>query len=371
MAKFNKWEKVGKRVSVLGGPIANPKKITATRLGAVCGLNRWKTPFQAWCEITRVAEPPFEGNKYTLTGQVVEPRLNEFSKEFISPNLKTPEEYYDKPLGFVWDFFPDQPVFGGKWDALVTNRKGDKNIGIVEYKTTSRAQDWLVSPPDYYAIQALAYGAWEGLDDVWLVPAFLEQDDYVDPADYPGLKGAALLEAADKDCTFQPSEENTRIFPMNVATYKVAGKTIHEWLEYADAWHERHVEGNVSPEFDEKADKEYLDLMRTSEVEIPKDLDSISAKVATLDDSIKNLKESSGLNDMEKELKELKDKVLKAQMRSLADADGSTAIETKEWRLAQGKGRETIDKAAMKEDGVLEKYTTVSEGSWTLTRKKN
>ena len=52
-----------------------PKKITGTRLGAVLNLNTWKTPFQAWCEITRVAEPPFEGNKYTEAGKAIEPKL--------------------------------------------------------------------------------------------------------------------------------------------------------------------------------------------------------------------------------------------------------------------------------------------------------
>ena len=34
-------------------PPKRPKKITGTRLAAIMGLNKWTTPFNAWCAITR------------------------------------------------------------------------------------------------------------------------------------------------------------------------------------------------------------------------------------------------------------------------------------------------------------------------------
>ena len=46
-------------------PPARPKKLTATRFAAIFGLNAWSTPFEAWCEITRTYEKPFEETKYT------------------------------------------------------------------------------------------------------------------------------------------------------------------------------------------------------------------------------------------------------------------------------------------------------------------
>lgn len=42
-------------------PPAKPKKITGTRFAAIMGLNKWTSPFNAWCAITRTYEEPFEG----------------------------------------------------------------------------------------------------------------------------------------------------------------------------------------------------------------------------------------------------------------------------------------------------------------------
>ena len=40
-------------------PPKRPKKITGTRFAAIMGLNKWTTPFNAWCAITRTYEEPF------------------------------------------------------------------------------------------------------------------------------------------------------------------------------------------------------------------------------------------------------------------------------------------------------------------------
>ena len=40
-------------------PPAKPKKITGTRFAAIMGLNKWTSPFNAWCAITRTYEEPF------------------------------------------------------------------------------------------------------------------------------------------------------------------------------------------------------------------------------------------------------------------------------------------------------------------------
>ena len=39
-------------------PPAKPKKITGTRFAAIMGLNKWTSPFNAWCAITRTYEEP-------------------------------------------------------------------------------------------------------------------------------------------------------------------------------------------------------------------------------------------------------------------------------------------------------------------------
>ena len=50
------------------------KKITGTRFAAIMGLNKWTTPFNAWCAITRTYEEPFEDTIYTVAGKTIEPK---------------------------------------------------------------------------------------------------------------------------------------------------------------------------------------------------------------------------------------------------------------------------------------------------------
>lgn len=190
MAKrpFNKVEKVGNRFSVLGGAESNPMKLTATRMSGVLGYDDWNTPFMRWCEICRVAKEPFTENEYTLTGKIAEERLHKFCLDYISPHLIRPEDVFPGAQKRVFDFYPNEPVFGGMWDDIVENSKGER-IGVVEYKTTkvSNAYKWDGEPPANYMLQALTYGYLEGLEHVWLVVGFLEPEDYVSPEQVEGL----------------------------------------------------------------------------------------------------------------------------------------------------------------------------------------
>lgn len=347
--KFNKWEYVGEnRVSVLGGE-PKPKKLTATRMGAVLGLNQWKTPFQAWCEIMRVAEPPFEGNKFTEFGKIVEPMLHEFCLDYISPKLQRPRDVYGDKTDYIYDYYPDDPIYGGMWDDRVPNRKGSI-VGIVEYKSSSRPQDWVEEPPPYYRAQALQYAYKEGVDDYWLVCTFPSPEDYDNPEDYV------------------VSDENTRIWAFKTSE-EFAGMDTETVFATGADWWEVHVVGNLSPAFDEKLDKEYLDIMRTNVVELPNDVAGLSKKIASLDDKIAALYAKSGIKQLESERKDLVDKVFKAELEKLLE-DNMTIIETEEYAYKQSKPSTEIDKAAMKKDGVLEKYTKEKPGSWRLTRKK-
>ena len=59
-------------------PPKKPKKITGTHFPTVLGANPFSTPFELWCRCTRTYEKPFEGNKYTNAGQVIEPKVFDF-----------------------------------------------------------------------------------------------------------------------------------------------------------------------------------------------------------------------------------------------------------------------------------------------------
>ena len=68
-------------------PPKRPKKITGTRFAAIMGLNKWTTPFNAWCAITRTYEEPFEDTIYTVAGKTIEPKQAEFMKK-LEPQIK-------------------------------------------------------------------------------------------------------------------------------------------------------------------------------------------------------------------------------------------------------------------------------------------
>ena len=334
MAKFNEWVSVTEdTVAVVGGTPKNTKKLTGTRLGAILGLNKWKTPFGAWCEIMRVAEPPFEGNKYTEAGNVLEPKLIEFCKSEVSPHILTPEEHF-KTTRKLYDHFPNEPVLGGMWDGLVFD--DGEPIGIIEAKTSSRPQDWVKGVPLSYAVQGLAYAHLMGVTRVFFPVRFMEPQDY----DHPEL------------CECTP--ENTVVYELNTETWTHEGHTIEAMLAAVLAWYEACVVGNVSPPIDKVRDKEYLSIMGRNEV-VDDSLEALAIEVAEIETKLEVLREQHGIDELEKKLKALKDKRLKpALMEQFTDTDETVVAYG--WVLKRGYS-ESFDKEAMQADNVLDKYT--------------
>ena len=154
-------------------PPAKPKKITGTRFAAIMGLNKWTSPFNAWCAITRTYEEPFEDTIYTIAGKTIEPKQAEYMKTaYFMSNLITPtdvygEDYFKKTWG---DFFRDTPIFGGMWDYLLVDKEG-KPQTVLEMKTTKRSEDWVEDVPEYYALQAALYAYGQAM-------VRYENDDY-------------------------------------------------------------------------------------------------------------------------------------------------------------------------------------------------
>ena len=346
MAKFNEWVSITEdTVAVVGGTPKNTKKLTGTRLGAILGLNKWKTPFGAWCEIMRVAEPPFEGNKYTEAGNVLEPKLIEFCKTEVSPHILTPEEHF-KSKRKLYDHFPNEPVLGGMWDGLVFD--DGEPIGIIEAKTSSRPQDWMQGVPLSYAIQGLAYAHLMGVTRVFFPVRFMEPQDYEHPEQL--------------ECT----PDNTVVYELNTETWRYGNNDIASWLDNALVWYEKHVVGNVSPPLDKKLDKEYLAIMGRNEV-VDDSLEALAIEVAEIETKLEVLREQHGIDDLEKKLKALKDKRLKpALMERFTDTDDS--VVGYGWQVTRSY-TESIDKEAMAQDNILDKYT-VSKPKYTLTKFK-
>ena len=79
-------------------PSKKSKKITGTHFPTVLGVNPFSTPFEVWCRCTRTYEKPFEGNKYTNAGQVIEPKVFDFLRGSMGfgDRVVVPEDIYGK-----------------------------------------------------------------------------------------------------------------------------------------------------------------------------------------------------------------------------------------------------------------------------------
>lgn len=348
MAKsFLKWEYADQpnTIRVAGKPTPNPKKITGTRLGAICGVNHWKSDFDAWCEICRVAEEPFEDTKYTLAGKAIEPKLIEWCKENVSPNIVTPQEYFGT-ANVGYDFFPNEPVFGGMWDALV-KLKG-KPYAVIEAKTSSRPQDWQNGVPESYAVQGLAYAYLLGVDKAFFPVAFLEDEDYEHPE------------------TFECTDENTFLYELSCSDHLIDDLDISDWLALADQWWNNHVKTGISPVYDEKRDAKFLKLLGTATVTEHANLEALAREAAELEAEIATINAKSGVAALEKKLKGLKDQI-KAEIIPQFGATDET-VTAYGWQVKRSYTPK-VNQDKLRDDGLWDDYVTLEE-SYRLTKTK-
>lgn len=289
------------------------KYLTGTRLAGILGLNPYTTPFQIWCECTRLVTPPYEETIYTKAGRIIEPIQREYvSKKF--PNIVSPEEYFGEIFEQVrWNFFRDEDKpFAGCWDAVGTKDNGKDIAMVVEFKTASDATKWSNNQiPVYYELQGALYAKLLGLDRVLFVASFLDKIDYAHPEQ------------------FVPSEENTIMVVKKLKDIVIeldgALLSIDDVLEKAKELWNTYIKTGISLPFDEKKDKEYLDIIRASQPINDDSLEELCDRAVVLEEEIENKKEELGINELEKTLKTLKDNIKKGLMESLHDGEMSTS----------------------------------------------
>lgn len=331
-------------------PPKKPKKITATRLATILGLNPWSTPFEVWCAITRTYEEPFVDTIYTKAGKAIEPKqIAYMRKAYGMNNLRTPTDiygadYFKKTWG---DFFGDIPIFGGMWDSLLVDRK-EKPEAVLEFKTTKRSEDWAKDVPEYYAIQAALYAYLLGIDDVIMVASFLEEGDYLNSEEYvPSAANTITVE-------FKVSERYPNFDLM-------IGK--------AKKWWDDHVVKGISPAFDEKRDAEILKILRTNN---PAPTDDMAALIAEAEVLKRELDEAAAATaPKEKRLKTITEAIKKFAMEQFRPGDKKVAVpgSTYSWTVSKTESTE-LDKDALKADGLLEKYSR-PKTSYRITVAEN
>lgn len=332
-------------------PPKRTKKITGTRFATILGKNVWATPFQMWCAITKTYEEPFEGTIYTEAGKTIEPKQAEYMRKAYGVKIVTPEDVYGKDyFSKTWgDFFPKNKHLGGMWDYLGLDEDGEIDT-VFEMKTTKRVEDWKDDVPEYYSLQASLYGYLMGVDDIVMVASFLEDSDYEHPE------------------KFKPTVNNTI-----TVEFKISEKypNFAEMVAEAEAWWKNHVDTGISPDFDEKADADFLKALRTNSLSPNTDIDSLIAEGESLKSEIDEVTKS--IADKEKRLKKINDIIKKHATEQFRDGDKKVEIKGDKftWTLAKTESQKTVyDDDLLKSDGVFDKYAKVEPSvSYRLTVK--
>ena len=339
-----KWS--GSTISV--EPTKKPKKITGTHFPTIVGVNPFSTDFEVWCRCTRTYEIPFEGNKYTNAGQIIEPKVFDFLRKSMGfgDRVITPEDVYGKDhFKKTWgDFYSTQPIFGGMWDALIVDDNGKVEC-VVEIKTVqvdgrsgSLEQRWKDGEaPHYQALQASLYAYLLGIDKVLMVAVALEdkKGDYEHPEQVV------------------PSYANENVY---IDEFKISERypNFDMYIIKATAWWRDHVLTGISPEFDEKKDAEILKALRTNSVDTS-EINELLGKAEQLKTEIESV--TAALEDKQKTLKSILEQIKKYALSQFRDGDTKVAIRGSryEWVLSKSETTE-LDKDALKADGLWEKY---------------
>lgn len=329
-------------------PPKRPKKISGTRLAAILGYNKWATPFEAWCAITRTYEKPFESTIYTEAGKVIEPKITDYLRKRYFMELKSPEDVYGKDFfkKTYGDFYSHIKVFGGMWDALGEDY-------VVEIKTTKRAEDWENEPPLNYMLQGALYAWLLGMDDVLMVCAFLEDADYQHPENFVPTIENTILHRFKISERF-PDFENDVIFP-------------------ATMWWTEHVEKGISPEWDEKRDAEILKALRTNVVQADdgddRPLSDLVREYELTIEDVDRLRERYGIDKLEKLAKELNEQIKARLVAQFRETDKTVKYSSPAQTYTVTKSeRVTIDSKALKADNP-DVYAAYAKTSTTYTLK--
>lgn len=362
------WQYNEKRTRIIVSPPKRTKKITGHRFSSVLGLNKYQTPFGAWCEITGLVKLPFEDNKFTIAGKTIEPKQIEYAKQKF-PNIKSCEEYYGNSFPeYQYSNFKDLGrIFDGVRDFVSTKSDGISIVMDGECKTSSKPQDWANNQvPIDYLCQGMLYAYLDKLDRILYVASFLQPMDYNNPENYVVTEENTIFVVKKlKDCYipmphYVPSTSDE--FKGDWTTQDIQYGGVQDAIDYCEDWWATYVETGISPEFDETLDKEYLDIIRKSKPSNDNELEDICSQAIALVKEIELLKVSSGINGKEKELKVL-EKCIKEKMieTDLYSCNGYELKESKKEKFNEKRFAEEQEK-------LYNKYLE-EEVTYRLTKK--
>lgn len=349
-----------------------PKKITGTRFAAILGSNVWSSPFKAWCEITKTYEDPFKESIYTLAGKIIESRqVNYLKKAYFMEEIKTPVDVYGRDFFKVTygDFFKNEPIFGGMWDAL--NYEDKEPACVIECKTTKRAEDWNDDIPEYYALQAALYAYLKGLDDVVMIVSFLDDETYQQVQyvldNFSSEEISKMIDNGkiNEYVKFKPNSSNTAVRPFKLSERY---PNFDELVNKGRIFWENHVLTGISPAYDEKVDAEILKELRKNTLNPTTDIDNLLVEADTLQGEINVVLKT--IADKQDRLDVVMGLIKDYMSTQFREGDTKISLSGKTYEYTLSKSSTTkIDKDLLKQDGLLNRYEITSE-STRFTKKE-
>lgn len=315
------------------------KKLTATRLSAVLGLDEYSTPFKMWAVISKMHQEDMRDNPYLLAGKLLEPRIIEFMKNQES-GLMTPEEYYGKRS---MDIYRDNKILGGVPDLFKVG-ENKEIIEIIELKTFSNASKWASGPPEKYKSQTGYYAELSGVDKIRICGLYLGDYDITD---------------MDELLTINVSSANLLSFSFSMAK---DFPNMRKQMDKGEEWYRQHVLTGVSPKYDKVRDYAVI----TSIEEVCKSVtdESVLQMWERFNYLNVNLEMISALtNEMTKEKKALTAKIKPLiKLEKAPSFFGGTQIITKPTET------KSYNEASMIADGVLDRYQDIKAGFKTTVK---
>lgn len=279
--------------------------IGGSDVAAVLGMNPWRSPIEVWLDKTGQAAG-FTGNERTEWGHKLEPVVRAHYAAL------RPRAWVDEVPGVL--AHPDIPIARASLDGLVNDADGQR---ILEVKCTAQSWD---QPPDMYLWQAIWYMAVTGLPAVDFA-VLTRGNTYTEyTVDRPD----------DAVCT--------------------------DLLTTVDDWWAAHVLAGAMPDVDVVRDRDLLARLWTPDV--------AADPVVIPDDLAARLRDSKATANAAKTDYEVACAEVQALMREAVAAVDEAGDRIATWNPT--KGRTTINRAALKADGRLDKYTLTGEPGRTF-----
>lgn len=207
------------------------KKIGGSSVGDVLETDNFKSPFAAFANISWLGLPVLD-RKYVDAGIAIEPIVISALEKVMKLKIET-----YRPEDYEYDYFKEiDEIIGGIPDGYLK----EKNI-ILEIKTSSRKNydSWnSYGVPISYLKQAQLYSYLKNADEFWIVATFLNEEDYLDPQNYP---------------------INKRI--LKNYRYKINRAQVEDDISKIKKWYTHYTKTGISPEFNLKKDNDLIEYL--------------------------------------------------------------------------------------------------------------